>query len=160
MTKPPEIEADINRLYYAEHWRVGTIATQLGIHADVVRRVVGLDRDRPTAPMARPRRVDAYRDFIDMTLRQYPRLRSTLRRLCERPMRVPNSFCVQRLVSRSSRTFAPMCCRVVTETLVFSVKNRDLDNHIGISISRPKNSRYQSIYRQAGDRFPRRIFPL
>ena len=51
--------------------------TQLGIHADVVRRVVGLDQERATAPMARPRRVDAYRDFIDMTLRQYPRLRST-----------------------------------------------------------------------------------
>lgn len=42
MTKPPEIDAEIRRLHFAEHWRVGTIATQLGVHADVVRRVLGL----------------------------------------------------------------------------------------------------------------------
>jgi len=77
MTKPPETEAEIHRLYYAEHWRVGTIAAQLGIHADVVRRVLGLDGRRATAPIARPRFVDPYRDFIDATLRQYPRLRAT-----------------------------------------------------------------------------------
>lgn len=38
----PEVEAEILRLYYAEHWRVGTIAAQLGVHPDVVRRVLGL----------------------------------------------------------------------------------------------------------------------
>jgi transposase len=77
MTKPPDVEADISRLYYAEHWRVGTIAAQLGIHADVVRRVLGLDRERATGAIVRPRQVDDYRDFIDQTLRQYPRLRAT-----------------------------------------------------------------------------------
>ena len=33
--------AEIRRLHYAEHWPHGTIATQLGIHRDVVARVLG-----------------------------------------------------------------------------------------------------------------------
>jgi predicted DNA-binding protein (UPF0251 family) len=36
----PEIEAEILRLFHAEKWRVGTIATQLGIHHSTVRRVL------------------------------------------------------------------------------------------------------------------------
>lgn len=73
----PELEAEIVRLHYAEHWRVGTIATQLGIHPDVVRRVLGLsDDDAPDAP-PRPTLVAPYRDFIAQTLARYPRLRAT-----------------------------------------------------------------------------------
>src|SRR3989304_4579513 len=34
----PELRAEIRRLFYAEHWRVGTIAQSLGVHADAVRR--------------------------------------------------------------------------------------------------------------------------
>lgn len=34
MSVPPEVEADIRRLHYAEHWPIGTIATQLHIHED------------------------------------------------------------------------------------------------------------------------------
>jgi DNA-binding transcriptional regulator LsrR (DeoR family) len=41
MTVSPDIEAEIRRLYFAEHWRRGTIATQLGLHDDVVKRVIG-----------------------------------------------------------------------------------------------------------------------
>src|SRR5207249_11859225 len=33
----PEQHAEIRRLYDAEHWRVGTIATTLGVHHDTVR---------------------------------------------------------------------------------------------------------------------------
>jgi len=72
----PDLEADIVRLYYAEHWPVGTIATQLETHVDVVRRVLGLDA--PRAPsLLRPRVIDPYRPFIDDTLRRYPKLRAT-----------------------------------------------------------------------------------
>lgn len=28
----PELPARIRRLHFAEHWKVGTIATQLGVH--------------------------------------------------------------------------------------------------------------------------------
>lgn len=72
----PEIEAEILRLHYAEHWRVGTIAAQLGVHPDVVRRVLGLGQARPEAG-PRPRLVDPYRAFIAETLARYPRLRAT-----------------------------------------------------------------------------------
>ena len=72
----PELDAEMVRLYYAEHWRVGTIATQLGVHPDVVRRVLGLGQQRLPGP-PRPRLVDPYRDFIAETLERYPRLRST-----------------------------------------------------------------------------------
>jgi transposase len=72
----PETEAEILRLHYAEHWRVGTIAAQLGIHPDVVRRVLGLGEARAEAE-PRPRLVDPYRAFIVETLARYPRLRAT-----------------------------------------------------------------------------------
>jgi transposase len=73
----PELEAEIVRLHYVEHWPVGTIAAQLGVHPDVVRRVLGVgDVRAPDAP-PRPRMVDPYRDFLVETLARYPRLCAT-----------------------------------------------------------------------------------
>src|SRR3984885_4349288 len=76
MKSTPELEAEIVRLHYAEHWPVGTIVTQLSAHVDQVRRVLGLDEPRaPSAP--RPRVTAPYRPFIDEQLRRYPKLRAT-----------------------------------------------------------------------------------
>jgi transposase len=72
----PEIEAEMVRLYHAEHWRVGTIATQLGVHADVVKRVLGIGQ-RAATGVERVRMVDPYRAFIADTLKRYPKLRAT-----------------------------------------------------------------------------------
>jgi transposase len=76
---PVEVETEIKRLFFAEHWPVGTVARQLDVHEDVVRRVVGLTgRRRPSKPRAKL--VDAYEGFIgfiDEVLRQYPTLRAT-----------------------------------------------------------------------------------
>lgn len=72
----PESEAEIVRLHFAEHWPVGTIAVQLGVHPDVVKRVLGLGQ-AGSPGMPRPRMVDPYRDFIAETLGLYPSLRST-----------------------------------------------------------------------------------
>lgn len=69
-------EAEIVRLHYAEHWRVGTIATQLGVHHDVVRRVLGIGVQGDEL-VSRPRMVDPYRAFIQETLARYPTLRAT-----------------------------------------------------------------------------------
>ncbi len=77
MTPTPEILVEICRLYFVEHWRVGTIAAQLGLHRDVVRRVLGLEPSPAGPPLVRPRLVDPYRDFIADTLDRYPRLRAT-----------------------------------------------------------------------------------
>ena len=43
MTVDRQTEIEIRRLYFAEHWKRGTIVAQLGVHSDVVDRVIGLD---------------------------------------------------------------------------------------------------------------------
>jgi hypothetical protein len=35
--------ARIRRLFFAEHWKVGTIATELGVHHDTVDRAIESD---------------------------------------------------------------------------------------------------------------------
>ena len=69
------LEAEIRRLFFAEHWKRGTIVAQLGVHPDVVKRVVGNLGPRQRtggAPLIEP-----YALFIQDTLKQYPRLRAT-----------------------------------------------------------------------------------
>lgn len=70
--------ADIRRLFFAEHWKVGTIARQLELHPDAVRRAVGSGafNQRKAAP-ARPSVIDPFRPFVVETLARYPRLRAT-----------------------------------------------------------------------------------
>jgi transposase len=70
-----EIVAEIRRLYYAEHWRVGTIASQLGVHPDAVRRALP-PPSRPLRP--RPRLSDPFVPFLTETLERYPKLRATV----------------------------------------------------------------------------------
>jgi len=68
MVTPPDIEAQILRLYHAEKWTMGTIARQLHIHHSVVRRVLaqaGLPR---AGPPPRTSKIDAYLPFIRQTL--------------------------------------------------------------------------------------------
>jgi transposase len=75
---PPELHAQIRRLFYAEHWRLNTIADQLGIHHDTVRRAVESERFlRLPGAQIRPSALNPYKAFIVATLEQYPRLRAT-----------------------------------------------------------------------------------
>lgn len=75
MIAPAQV-TEIRRLFFAEHWRVGTIAAQLGVHPDTVRRALATERfARPT--VLRPSLLDPYRPFLQATLQQYPRLRAT-----------------------------------------------------------------------------------
>ena len=72
-----ELEAKIRRLFFAEHWRVGTIAKELGVHHEAVRRAIEADRFvRPDA-LVRPSMLDPYKSFLTQTLEQHPRLRAT-----------------------------------------------------------------------------------
>ena len=68
--------AEIRRLFYAEHWRIGTIARELALHADTVRGALETARFN-TRTWVRPSRLDPYLDFLRTTLEQYPRLRAT-----------------------------------------------------------------------------------
>src|ERR1017187_5066813 len=36
----PETHVEIRRCFYAEHWKIGTIARELGIHPDAVRKAI------------------------------------------------------------------------------------------------------------------------
>jgi transposase len=73
----PEQTAEIRRLFFAEHWKVGTIAATLGLHPDTVRRAVDTERfNRPKLQRVAAL-TDPYVDFVRQTLQAYPRLRAT-----------------------------------------------------------------------------------
>ena len=74
MTIPPELESRILRYYHAEQWRVGTIATQLGVHHGTVRRVLAQAGLPIQAPRPRPSLIDPYLPFVCATLEQFPTL--------------------------------------------------------------------------------------
>jgi len=76
MTIARDAEAEVRRLFFAEHWKRGTIAAQLGVHPDVVERVIG--HLGPKARGERPSGIlDPYLPFVDETLATYPRLVAT-----------------------------------------------------------------------------------
>lgn len=77
MTVAAEVEVEILRLHFAEHLPVGTIAKQLELHSDVVRRVVGLSSPLRKPPPTAPKLCAPFSGFIADTLARYPTLRST-----------------------------------------------------------------------------------
>lgn len=72
----PEVRAEIRRYFYAEHWKIGTIARELNLHPDTVRNAIATERLGGGQPV-RPSMVDPYLGFIRETLEQHPRLRAT-----------------------------------------------------------------------------------
>lgn len=70
----PEQRARIRRLYFAEHWKVGTIAEQEGVHYVTVRRALGLEEALARSASARPTMLAPYKDFVVQTLERYPRV--------------------------------------------------------------------------------------
>src|SRR6266699_1688845 len=72
----PETHVEIRRYFYAEHWKIGTIARQLGIHPDAVRHAIESDRFH-RGPVLGPSITDPYMDFVRQILDQHPRLRAT-----------------------------------------------------------------------------------
>jgi transposase len=74
----PEQHAEIRRLYFGEHWKVGTIAAALGVHHDTVRAAIAHDTQTVMRRgTCRATILDPYLPFIRDTLAQYPRLRAT-----------------------------------------------------------------------------------
>jgi transposase len=72
----PERIANIRRLFHAEHWKIGTIASELGLHPDTVRRALRTESfNQNRTPIARLS--DPFLELIVSTLKQYPRLRAT-----------------------------------------------------------------------------------
>jgi len=73
---PAETRAHIRHLFYGEHWRIGTIAVELGLHRDTVRNALETDRFNRGKTL-RATNTDPYISFIKETLSKYPRLRAT-----------------------------------------------------------------------------------
>jgi transposase len=72
-----DLYARIRRLFFAEHWKVGTIAGELGVHHDTVARAIESDRFVRASRQVRPSQLDPFKPFVVDTLEQHPKLRST-----------------------------------------------------------------------------------
>jgi len=72
----PETHVQIRRCFYAEHWKIGTIARELNVHPDAVRNAIESDRFNRSQSL-RPCITDPYMEFVRQTLSQHPRLRAT-----------------------------------------------------------------------------------
>ena len=69
--------ARIRRLFYAEHWKVGTISAELGVHHDAVRHAIEADRFVNAGVLIRPTMLDPYKALVGKILEEHPRLRAT-----------------------------------------------------------------------------------
>jgi transposase len=72
----PEQHAEIRRLYYGEHWTIGTIAAARGVPPDTVRAAIA-DTQAVRRGTCRATTLDPYLPLVRDTLAQYPRLRAT-----------------------------------------------------------------------------------
>ena len=97
--------ANIRRLFFAEHWKVGTIAAELGLHHDTVHLAIESRSFLAPVLRARAEMLDPYRDFINVTLEQYPRLRATrLHEMLRGRGYTGSVFPVRRFVARKRPT--------------------------------------------------------
>ena len=71
-----QLRGHIRRLFLAEHWKITTIADQLGLHHQTVQLALETERFN-RCKIVRSRVTDPYVEFIRQTLEQYPRLRAT-----------------------------------------------------------------------------------
>ena len=97
----PAQRAEIRRLYFGEHWKIGTVAAALGVHHETVRAAVFRETGGGRRGVSRPSALDPFLPFIRDTLTQYPRLRATRLHEMLRQRGYPGSaVSVRRLVRR------------------------------------------------------------
>jgi transposase len=77
MTITQEQHARIRQLYFGEHWKVGTIVAELGLHPDAVTRALETPRFGNRVDARRPSILDPYKPLVVTTLEKHPRLRSS-----------------------------------------------------------------------------------
>ena len=65
--------AEVRRLFYGQHWKVGTIADQLGIHHETVSRAIDTDRFVSNS-LVRPSALDPFIEVVIATFERYPKL--------------------------------------------------------------------------------------
>ena len=112
----PAQRAEIRRLYFGEHWKIGTIAAALGVHRETVRAALQHETGGLRRGVSRPSALDPFLPFIRDTLTHYPRLRATRLHEMLRLRGYPGSAVqVRRLVRRlRPQTATHVYRRVVT----------------------------------------------
>jgi transposase len=73
----PELRARMRRMFFAEHWKIGTIAAELGVHRDTVEAAIEPRRFVNVAHRASASILDPYKEFVSATLDAHSRLRAT-----------------------------------------------------------------------------------
>jgi len=71
---PKDQQAEIERLFFVEGWKKGTIARELGVHHSVVTRVIREAREGKSEPKTQPSILEPYVDFIMEVLGNYPKI--------------------------------------------------------------------------------------
>jgi transposase len=66
--------AKVRRMFFVEHWKVGTIANELGLHWDTVRRAIDVDSFASATTRVRPSMLDPYMEVVEVTLKNHPKL--------------------------------------------------------------------------------------
>jgi hypothetical protein len=125
--------AEIRRLFYAEHWPIGTIADALGVHHETVRRALNRARIQP-GPQIRPSELDPYKAVIATTLEQYPRLRATRLHAMLRERGYPGSAVQVRRYVRTVRPAARAEAFFRLDTLIGEQGQVDWGNFGAIQI--------------------------
>jgi len=74
---PDDLRSRVRRLFFAEHWKIGTIAQQLSVHHDAVERALDPKSFSNRRYAAKAAALEPYKPFIVATLEQYPTLRAT-----------------------------------------------------------------------------------
>ena len=74
---PEELRSRIRRLYFAEHWKIGTISAEVGVHHDAVRHAIEAPRFVNLKYRAKASALDPYKGLIELTLKDHPKLLAT-----------------------------------------------------------------------------------
>jgi len=74
---PEELRSRIRRLFFAEHWKIGTISAELGVHHDTVAHAIEASRFVNVKYRAQASVLDPYKSLIQLTLRDHPKLLAT-----------------------------------------------------------------------------------
>lgn len=104
---PKETVVEIRRLYFGEHFPMGTIAEVLGVHHETVERAIATERFHGPRPAERASVTKPFHEFLVQTLTQYPRLRSTRLYQMLRDRGYAGSVVQLRRVVRELRPVAP-----------------------------------------------------
>ena len=63
-----DLRADIRRKFFGEHWKVGTIASTLGVHHETVARAIEVERFSSSRHGSRLSGLDEYKPFIQVKI--------------------------------------------------------------------------------------------